>query len=96
MQTITYPYKRQSGLMRRLFNVTVRLWFVDGSDEFVTYEVDAPDAVIAYNLTRKHVDAVTQVNKFIVESIREVIRKRDGSVTLRVMLDPDRGWLKYS
>jgi hypothetical protein len=96
---LTYKYKKNSTLRHRDFIVDVRIWFTDG-DQYATYQVDAPDAVMAYEVVRKHLDLDLMLDKFMVESIREVILVWKGDChyrvpSIRVMLD-EHGWVKYS
>jgi hypothetical protein len=97
---LTYKYKKDSTLRHRDFIVAVHIWFADGSDTYGLWPVDAPDAIMAYEVVRKHIDLDLGINKFMVESIREVITVWHGDCTyrvpsIRVMLD-EHGWVKYS
>jgi hypothetical protein len=97
---LSYKYKKNSTLRHRDFHVDVRIWFADDSDQYATYQVDAPDAVMAYEVVRRHLDLDLGLNRFMVESIREVIMVWHGDChyrvpSIRVMLD-NHGWVKYS
>lgn len=97
---LTYKYKKGSTLRHRDFLAVVHIWHADGTDRFGYWQVDAPDAIMAYEVVRKHVDLDLGINKFMVDSIREVVQVWHGDCTyrvpsIRVMLD-EHGWVKYS
>ena len=82
---LSFNYKSGSTLARRVFIINVQqpVSFLPDEDE-MTFEVTAPDQILAQEIVRRHLDGDACVLTFWIYAIREIVHQyRTGSVFVR-------------